>query len=50
MRRLVRRFAPFRGTESLRLTVSWRGTRVRRVKLEYLKPHMLRRVVEAVRR
>jgi hypothetical protein len=49
MPRFMTRFAPFHGTTSLRVTVTWRKSRIRRVRFDYAKPHLLRRLLEAVR-
>jgi hypothetical protein len=47
MLRFLTRFAPLHGTQSVRITVAWRKQRVRRVKLEYARPHLVRRLIEA---
>ena len=41
---------PLHKTQSIRLVVDWRRGRIRRVTLEYVRPHLLRRVLEAARR
>ena len=46
---LARRFIPLYGTESLRVTVAWRRGRVQRLKFEYARPHLLRRLIDAVK-
>jgi hypothetical protein len=50
MPRFVTRLAPFHGTQSLRVTVTWRKATIRRVRFEYAKPHLIRRLVESLRR
>jgi hypothetical protein len=50
MPRFITRLAPFHGTQSLRVTVTWRKTRIRRVSFEYATPHLLRRLLEGLRR
>jgi hypothetical protein len=49
MPRFVTRLVPLYGTQSLRVTVAWRNGRVRRIRLEYARPHLLRRLIEAVK-
>lgn len=49
MPRFMTRLAPFHGTQTLRVTVTWRKARIRRVRFDYAKPHLLRRLLEAVR-
>lgn len=50
MPRFVKAQAPLHNTQSIRLVVDWRGGRIRRVTLEYVRPHLLRRLLEAARR
>lgn len=50
MPQFVKALVPLHGTQSVRLVVDWRGARVRRVRLEYVRPHLLRRLLEAARR
>ena len=50
MPRFVKALAPLHGTQSVRLVVDWRGARIRRVRLEYVRPHLLRRLLGAARR
>jgi hypothetical protein len=38
-----------RGEQSLRVTVAWKKRRVRRVKFEYGRPRLLRRLRDALR-
>jgi hypothetical protein len=49
MPRFVTRLVPLRGTQSLRVTVTWRRRRVRSVKFEYARPHLLRRLINAMK-
>jgi len=50
MPEFMTRLAPFHGTQSLQVTVTWRKARIRRVRFEYAKPHLIRRLLEAARR
>ncbi len=50
MPRFVKALVPLHDTQSIRLVVDWRGGRIRRVTLEYVRPHLLRRLLEAARR
>ena len=50
MPRFVKALIPLYGTQSVRLIVDWRRGRIRRVRLEYARPHLLRRLLEAARR
>jgi len=50
MPRFITRLAPFHGTHSLRVTVTWRKATIRRVSFEYATPHLLRRLIEGLRR
>ena len=50
MPRFVKALVPLHGTQSIRLAVDWRGGRIRRVTLEYVRPHLLRRLLQAARR
>ena len=47
MPRFLTRLVPLHDTQSLRVTVTWRKRRVRRVRFEYARPHLLRRLIEA---
>ncbi len=49
MPRFLTRFVPLHGTQCLRVTVTWRKRRVRRVKFVYARPHLLRRLIEALK-
>jgi hypothetical protein len=49
MPRFLTRLVPVHGTQSLRVTVTWRKRRVRAVKFEYARPHLLRRLINAMR-
>jgi hypothetical protein len=46
---LITRLFPLYGTQSVRVTVAWRKRRIRRVKFEYARPHMFRRLTEALK-
>lgn len=48
MPRFLSRLAPLYGTQSVRITVGWGKGRVRRIKVEYARPHLLRRLIEAL--
>lgn len=50
MPRLVKALVPLDNTKSIRLVVDWRRGGIRRVTLEYVQPHLLRRLLEAARR
>ena len=50
MPRFVKALVPLHGTQSVRLVVDWRGGRIRRVALEYVRPHLLRRLLHAAKR
>ena len=47
MPRFMTRLVPLYGSESLRVTVAWRKGRIQRIKLEYARPRLLRRLIEA---
>ena len=49
MPRFITRLAPLHGTQSLRITVTLRRARIQRVRFEYAKPHVLRRLLEAMK-
>ncbi len=49
MPRFLSRLAPLHGTQSLRVTVTWRKQRVRGFKFEYARPHLLRRLINTLR-
>ncbi len=49
IRFLTRRFVPLYGIQSLRITVAWRRGSIQRLKFEYARPHLLRRLIEALR-
>ncbi len=49
VRSLTRRFVPLYGSQSLRITVAWRKGRIWRFKFEYARPHLLRRLIDAVK-
>ena len=49
MPRFTTRLAPFHGTQSVRVTVTWRKARIRRIRFDFTKPHLLRRMLEALR-
>jgi len=49
IRFLMRRFVPLYGTQSVRVTVAWRRGSIQRLKFEYAKPHLVRRLLEAMR-
>jgi len=40
---------PPRAVKSVRITVDWRKERIRRIKVEYGKVHLLRRLLQALR-
>ena len=48
MPRFLSRLAPLYGTQSVRITVGWGKGRVRRIRVEYARPHVLRRLIEAL--
>jgi hypothetical protein len=50
MPRFITRLAPFHGTQSLRVTVTWQKAGVRRISFDYARPHVLRRLLESLRR
>ena len=50
MPRFVKALVPLHDTQSIRLAVDWRRGRIRRVTLEYVRPHLFRRLLEAARR
>ena len=50
MPRFAKALVPLYGVQSLRVTVDWRKGGIRRVKLEYARPHLLRRSLDALRR
>lgn len=50
MPRFITRLAPLHGTQSLRVTVTWRRARIRRVSFEYATPNLFRRLLEGLRR
>ncbi len=50
MPRFITRLAFFHGTQSLRVTGTWRKARIRRVSFEYATPHLLRRLLERLGR
>ena len=50
MPRFLTRLVPLHGTQSLRVTVTWSKRRVRAVKFEYARPHVLRRLIDAMKR
>jgi hypothetical protein len=47
---LINRLAPSRGTQAVRVTVTWRKARISRISIEYAKPHLLRRLLEGLRK
>ena len=49
MPRFLTRLLPLHGTQSLRVTVTWRKGRVRGVKFEYARPGLLRRLINAMK-
>jgi hypothetical protein len=49
MPRFLTRLVPLHGTQSLRVTVTWRRGRVWGFKLEYARPHLLRRLIKAMK-
>ncbi len=49
MPRFLSRLAPLYGTQSVRITVGWGKGRVRRIKIDYARPHLLRRLIEALK-
>jgi hypothetical protein len=49
MPRFLTRLVPLHGTRSMRVTVTWRKRRVRRFKFEYVRPHLLRRLINTLR-
>jgi len=36
--------------QSVRVTVAWQQGRIRRIKLEYVRPHLIQRLINAARR
>jgi hypothetical protein len=50
MPRFMTRLAPLHGARSVRITVTWRKASIRRISLEYSKPHLIRRLLESLRR
>jgi len=48
--RLITQLAPFHGTRSVRVTVTWRKARIQSVRLEYVRPHLLTRMLGAAKR
>jgi hypothetical protein len=49
MPRFITQLAPFHGTRSLRVTVTWRKARIRRISFDYAKPHLVRRLLEGAK-
>jgi len=49
MTRFLARLAPLHSTQSLRVTITWQKARIRRVRFDYTKPHLLRRLLAAIR-
>jgi hypothetical protein len=49
MPRFMTRLAPLDGAQSLRVNVTSRRARIRRVRFDYARPHSIRRLLEAVR-
>jgi hypothetical protein len=49
MARLLRRLPGPHAVRSARVTVSWERGRVRRIRVEYVRPHLIRRLINAVR-
>jgi hypothetical protein len=47
---LLRRLPGRRRMQSVRVTVAWQQGRIRRIKLEYVRPHLLQRLINAARR
>jgi hypothetical protein len=50
MPRLVNALLPFHQVQSVRVTVDWRRGRIQRVRLEYARPHLVRRILNALSR
>ena len=49
MARFLRRPPGAHAVHSARVTVVWQRGRIRRIKLEYVRPHLIRRLINAVR-
>jgi len=49
MRRLLRRRRDARAVQSARVTVAWQEGRVRRIQLEFVRPHLIQRLINTVR-
>jgi hypothetical protein len=49
MTRFLSKFVLPRTVKSARITVDWRKGRIRRIKVEYGKVHLVRRVLQALK-
>ena len=49
MIRFVARLLPPYAIQSVRVTVAWRKRRIRRIRVEYVKPRLIRRLIESVK-
>lgn len=49
MPRLLTRLVPLHRSQSVRVTVTWSKRRIRVVKFEYARPHLLRRLISAMK-
>ena len=49
MARFLRRLPGPHAVQSVRVTVAWQRGRIRRIKLEYVRPHLIQRLINAVR-
>ena len=48
--RLATFFLPLFGTRTVRVSVTWRRGHIRRFKVEYVRPNMIRRWIDSLRR
>ncbi len=48
--RLATLVLPLFGTRTVRVSVTWRRGRIRRFKVEYVRPNLIRRWIESFRR
>ena len=49
MIRSVARLLPPYALESIRITVAWRKGRIRRIRVEYARPRLIRRLIESLK-
>ncbi len=48
--RLATLAIPLFGTRTVRVTVTWRRGRIRRFRIEYVRPNLLRRLLDSLKR